>query len=409
MADDPKEIMSQEDIDAYIASVRAEEGRQERETLAQNSQEQPSTDDTSDDPKEIMTQEEIDAYIASVKARERTENQEKEAQQQGEAGAKLDDSSNADENGVMSQSVPETSIAQQQKHEPDTPQPEEGEPNAVSQDDIDAMTAQQQEHESETPQPEEGGSGAVSQGDIDALIARQQESLQSEQGETGTLSQGDIDALIARQQEQDAQASLSDQNDFGTVSQDDIDALTTREPMQGQENSAEEILQQELDTIFAQRQSEAAVDETQDVWEELDHDILSQDEIDALLNGFHEEYPPAASSVDTAVAEQKIEPAGLVDDITVISRRNHIERQRRKEENFIREKQRASALIRELLRMEEKRVSSTLAKKDELVSDDLYARYEITRADRTKLIVSMSEKTAEEYMQVHPGCYIYRI
>jgi len=97
------------------------------------------------------------------------------------------------------------------------------------------------------------------------------------------------------------------------------------------------------------------------------------------------------------------------DDIIAVLRQNHLERQRKKEESILQEKKRAAALIRELLRMEEKRISCIMAAKDKMVNEDLYARYEITRSDRTKIIVSMSEKTADEYRLVHPGCCMYRI
>ena len=80
-----------------------------------------------------------------------------------------------------------------------------------------------------------------------------------------------------------------------------------------------------------------------------------------------------------------------------------------KEENILREKKRAAALILELLRTEEKRISYIMAAKAKMVNEDLYARYEITRSDRSKIIVSMSEKTAEEYRLMHPGCCMYRI
>jgi hypothetical protein len=98
-----------------------------------------------------------------------------------------------------------------------------------------------------------------------------------------------------------------------------------------------------------------------------------------------------------------------VDDVTVISKQKHLKEQREKEENIFWEKKRAAALIIELLRMEEKRIHCIMAAKDKMVNEDLYARYEITRSDRTKIIVSMSEKTAEEYLLMHPGCCMYRI
>lgn len=218
-----------------------------------------------------------------------------------------------------------------------------------------------------------------------------------------------LDVMPAQQPEQGTQGPPNDQKGSGAASQDDIDAMIARQREQDQEAPGEAVLQQKLDGIFAQQQFEAPADEKKGVWDGLDQDIMSQDEIDVLLSGFNGEGSAQAHGVDTAITHQEKEHPGPVDDITVISRQNHLERQRKKEENILQEKKRAAALISELLRMEERRISCIMAAKDKMVNEDLYARYEITRSDRTKIIVSMSEKTAEEYRLVHPGCCMYRI
>jgi|GEM_PF-3093818 len=218
-----------------------------------------------------------------------------------------------------------------------------------------------------------------------------------------------MDVMPAQQSEQGTQGPPNDQKGSGAVSQDDIDAMIARQREQGKEAPGEAVLQQKLDRIFAQQQFEAPADEKKGVRHGLDQDIMSQDEIDALLSGFNGEGSAQAHGVGTAITHQEKEHPGPVDDITVISRQNHLERQRKKEEAILQEKKRAAARIKELLRMEEKRISCIMAAKNKMVNENLYARYEITRSDRTKIIVSMSEKTADEYRLVHPGCCMYRI
>ncbi len=86
-----------------------------------------------------------------------------------------------------------------------------------------------------------------------------------------------------------------------------------------------------------------------------------------------------------------------------------MERQRHKEEVTIRNKKRAYKLIKELLQLEEERINRMLAKKQKMVNDDLFARYEITGPNRTKIAVSMSEKTLEKYRSMYPRCCINRV
>jgi hypothetical protein len=308
-----------------------------------------------DEPKEIMTQEEIDAYIASVRAKEGDKNLEKETQQQTITRKSEDMPSDVDNTG------------------------------AASQGDIDAMIAQQQqEQKPHASQEEQSGSEGLSQGDIDALIAQQQ-------------------------QEQATQATPVEQRTSGGALQSDIDSMIIEQPEQKPGDSGEHLLQHELDNIFAQHQSESTSDGKKDVWENLNHDILSQDEINALLSGFVGGGSAPSGNIDYSTDHQGKKHPGSVDDITIISRQKHIESQRKKEENIILKKRKASALIRKLLQMEEERISRAVTMKDKMVNGDLYARYEITRSDKTKMIVSMSKKTAEDYRLIHPGSCIYRI
>ena len=145
--------------------------------------------------------------------------------------------------------------------------------------------------------------------------------------------------------------------------------------------------------------------------EPLGHNLLSQEEINALLTGMKESehHATPVSDMDTVIARQESALPGSVDDVTKFSKKKHEERQRQKEENIIRKKRRASALIREILRMEEARISSIMLKKEKKINEDLYGRYEITNAGRTKMVVSMSERTVVEYRSTHPGCCIYKI
>lgn len=149
--------------------------------------------------------------------------------------------------------------------------------------------------------------------------------------------------------------------------------------------------------------------EGEDILAGLDQDLLSQEEINALLSGFDEEEPAPIHGMDTIFVQQEIEQPFPVNDINSISKQKHLEIQRKKEEQILLEKKRATALIRELLRMEEKRIRQTRETKDKRINEDLYARYEITCVDMTKTTVSMSEKTAEEYRLIHPGCCISKI
>ncbi len=140
------------------------------------------------------------------------------------------------------------------------------------------------------------------------------------------------------------------------------------------------------------------------------YNILSQDEISALLAPFRDEETVGETAADTI--------AGRDETPCPESMRKHVWRhfnpcitgsQPEKEKRLIREKKRAAALIRNLLRMEEKRIRQTAAVKSGLTDGNLYARYEIICADRTRMTVSMSKEAAARYRLEHPGDCIYRI
>lgn len=198
------------------------------------------------------------------------------------------------------------------------------------------------------------------------------------------------------------------------MSQEEINAYITRMKA-NEEKQRQPILEKREDMLTTAdstgevSQNDTDVFKRRDVWENMDHEILSQDEIDALLSGFNGEGSTPVGESDFVTAPQKRDHPGPMDDLTIISKQKHIERQRKREENIILKKREASVLIRKLLQAEEERIMHTLAWKDKMINKDLYARYEITRSDRTKMIVSMSKKAAEEYRSIHPEYCIYKI
>ena len=290
----------------------------------------------SDDTKEIMSQEEINAYIASV-----TANEEKELQKQA-AG------------------------------------PEKNESGALSQNDIDALFKQQPEEKASLGVRQ--NSGAVSQSEIDEMVTQElQEPLpHTEQSDSGVISQSDFDERIDQQQKEIQGAQAQDRRQDGT------------------------------DTTLIQDQSELSQGKG-DVWEDLGGNILSQDEINALLSGLNEPAGAPARLIDTVSESREKGGPDPVKDTPLISTKSSIERQKEKEEKIIQKKIRASAMIRELLKMEKARIANLQTRKDKMVNEDLYARYEITRSDRSKITVSMSEKTAEQYHSSHPDYTMYKI
>ena len=281
-----------------------------------------------DDTKEIMSQEEIDTYIASV-----TANEEKELQKQA-AGV------------------------------------EKNESGALSQNNIDALFKQQPEEKASLGVRQ--NSGAVSQSEIDEMVTREL------QEQSPHVEQSDFDVRIAQQQKEIQGTQAQDRRQDGT------------------------------DTALVQDQSELSQGKG-DVWEDLGGNILSQDEIKALLSGLNEPDGAPARLIDTASEGQEKGGPDPVKDNPLISTKSSIERQKEKEEKIIQKKIRASAMIRDLLKMEKARIANLQTRKDKMVNEDLYARYEITRADRSKITVSMSEKTAEQYHSFHPGCTMYKI
>ncbi len=192
------------------------------------------------------------------------------------------------------------------------------------------------------------------------------------------------------------------QNETPGLSQDDIDALLSR--AQTPPDPSGEDFSQNIEAP-----SEEPVSDSINAWDELDHNILSQQEIDALLSGF--DHVSASGNRDVAGSETgtKEDHPEFLDDTSSIAGNNLVERLKHREDHIIRKKLRASDLLRELLKVEESRIRNIRAKKDELVNSDLYARYEITRPDRTKLVVSMSERTAKDYISMNPGSCMHRI
>ena len=298
-----------------------------------------------DDSKEIMSQEEIDAYIASVMA-----NEEKGLQKQAAAPEK--------------QPLPEES--------------EENAPGALAQNDIDALFNQQPEEEAS--QGLRQNSGAVSQSEIDDMVTQElpEPSPHADQSDSEKISRSDFDVRIAQQQ------------------------------IEGQEMQAQDPCQNGTDTVLVQEQSKLSQGNGE-VWEDLGSNILSQDEINALLSGLDGPEETPACPMDPVSEGQKKRGPDPFKDIPLISAKSSVERQKEKEKKIIQKKIRASAMIRELLKTERARIANLQTRKDKMVNQDLYARYEITRADRSKMTVSMSEKTAAQYHSSHPGCTMCRI
>lgn len=360
MAGDPKEIMSQEEIDAYIASVRTKEEKEQLEqketqqqTASENFEKKASSDTPSDNLEEGMPQEEIDAHIASMKTKEEME--------QTEAGI------------TQPQTTPKDA-------EHDAPAKQK-ESDPVTQGHVESYGSQPQQPKKPVSQGLRQNSGAVSQNDIDAMITRElhEKPSPAEQNDSGEVSQSDLDVMIAQQ------------------SQD-----------QTQNDQEKKFLKNEADTVFVQQEPEITDVETDD-WEKLGNNILSQSEINALLIGLNEPGDAPASSINGVTEEPSGENPYPAKDTNLVSRQDTRKWQKKKEEKIIQKKIKASAMIRELLRAEKERIHNLQTRKDNMVNEDLYARYEITLADRSKITVSMSEETAEQYHASHPGCSMYKI
>ncbi len=281
--------------------------------------------DSSKEPQEIMTQEEIDAYIASVRAKEEKENQ-----------AQATDPSQASES------------------------PENQAPQTTDQAD----------------------SSEIAQHEIDALLAQEQPasvpaSLEQPEKDSAAVSQKDIDALIAQEQVKDR---FNLKNNGPAAPSDDKTPDQKPGPLQDEKAA----------------------------WAELNHDILSQEEINALLSSFKHGDQDQDMVVDDLNGKEEIGGSDSEEIIDVPPPKNHIERLAEKEENYYNRKKSATALLKALMQAEEERIRLLEAKKEKMINEDLFRRYEICRGDRTKVVVSISQNNAERYRSTHLGCCMHR-
>jgi flagellar motor switch protein FliM len=346
--DKNKETLSQEEIDALVSAPTTEYGEDtsanpvmEQQAAKEASGEMPSTSgstsqDDKDNVKATLSQEEIDASIASVNANGEKERQEEETLRQQPADA-------------------------QPAKSDDRPLP----PNddlTVSQSDIDTLIREKQDSGPPVPEAEKEESAAVSQDDIDALITSQQESNSNANDFSGELSQKEIDDLLSGQR--DAEPVNSDDN-------------------------------------MLHQTDEASIGGKNDAWLELNQDILSKEEINALLSGFEENKPDSGHQMGGSQC--------LGSEGEAVAPKDHVARLVEKEENFFQKKKSARDLLKDLIQVEKKRIRKLEARKAKMVNDDLYRRFEINRADRTKIVVSMSEKNANRYTSSRPGVCTHRI
>lgn len=223
------------------------------------------------------------------------------------------------------------------------------------------------------------------------------------------MTQEDIDALLNMSQQvgEDNGKSLVHRK-TGVVLQEDIDALLNQQQTeQGKDRAGINDIDPGSNV---QPQNKANEDGGKKVWEKLDQNILSQEEIDALISGFAKVESESSSAIESEAAcvwhAENI--PDRADNTTVINRNEYEERLRRREEYIIGRKQKAAVMIQEILRSEEARINSIIAIKVKIVNESLFARYEIIRSDRTKMIVSMSDNAIKEYRQMHPDYFIYR-
>ncbi len=320
-----EEKLGQEEIDAILSSSGTAGQAEEKVSAASHDGNSPPK--KGDEPKEIMTQEEIDAYIASVRAKEAKEEQEREAVRQQASSTPSEDPIDPPKDDIQ-----------------------------VSQGDIDAMIAQQQQ----SPPPE------------------QKPSVEAESAEN--ISQAEIDSLIAGE----PQPTPSAPKASAAVSQSDIDKM----------------IAQKRTTPFAER--------GKNVWAELNQDLLSQEEIDALMSGFVQNDTRPSHEPDDVI-DLVAETSEPPDSPVVTPPKHHIEIREEREEGYLQKKRQAFSLLKELMKSEEDRIRILEEKKQRMKNDKLYRRYEISRADRTVMVVSMSENNAEQYRMSHPGCCMHRI
>ena len=285
--------------------------------------------------------------------------------------------------------------------------------NRMSQEEIDAYISSATSNEEEglhnqAAVPEKNESGGLSQNDIDALVKQQPEEKASSaiKHNSGTASQSEIDELVV--QELQKQSPHTEQHDSDEIPPDDCDVRTSQQQKEANHTQAQDSCQNGSDSVLIQEQSGTPQGQGH-VWENLGGDILSQDEITALLSGMNEAEGTPACCTGTVNKGQEKRGPDPVQDIPLISTKSSIEIQKEKEDLIIQKKIRASAMIRELLKTEKSRLANLQTRKNQMINEDLYARYEITRADRSKITVSMSEKTAHQYHSSHPGCTLYKI
>ncbi|SPD76133.1 hypothetical protein PITCH_A840019 [uncultured Desulfobacterium sp.] len=305
----------------------------------------------SDEPKEIMSQEDIDAYLSSV-----SENN----------------------NPVQGQDSP-------------LPQHAGADDKLISQDDIDALISLSRQVDVDSPPQAEQGKEQV-----------------QEESETEAFFKNDIDALIRHGQQSDEyKTHNSEQRETGAALQEHIDALLNQHQAEkGSVVSGSNVLDPDSGV---QPHKNANAGKDKEVWETLDQNILSQEEIDALLKGFAKPESELCIEGESEVASSVEHSDFHVNSDNIFINENRYEdRIRQREEAIIKKKQKAAAIIQELLKSEEARINSIMALKGMTVNEDLFARYEIIRPDRTKVIVSMSDNTIMEYRQIHPDCCVYR-
>jgi hypothetical protein len=318
----------------------------------------------SDKSKEIMTQEDIDAYISSVRAGEQQEKAQDQPLSQHAGAEKMED-------------------------EP----AEVGDAGLISQDDIDAMI----------------GLSHQGVGDNVPAVEQAPDPVPVQAEFTGSVSQSDIDALLnMSQQVGEDNGNSSVHRKIGAVLQEDIDALLNQQ--QTEQGKYRAGINDIDPGSNVQAQNKANEDGGKKVWEKLDQNILSQEEIDALMSGFLKVESESSSAIEAEAAcvghSENI--PDRVDDSSIINRNEYEERLRRREEYIIGRKQKAAAMIQKILRSEDVRINSIMAIKGKIVNENLFARYEIIRSDRTKMIVSMSDNAIKEYRQMHPDYFIYR-
>jgi len=285
--------------------------------------------------------------------------------------------------------------------------------DTLSQEEINAYMASGTTNEEEGPQiqaavPEDHESGSLSQNDIDALLKQQPEEKASPgvRQHSGAVSQNEIDKLV--EQELQEQTPHADQGDSSEISPESLDVGTPQEQKKADGTEAKDPGQNESDNGPVPEQSKPS-QTNEDVWEDLGGDILSQEEITALLTGMNEAEGKPAWHAGTVSEGQGTGVPDPIQNIPPVSQKSSPEIQKEKEDHIIQKKMRASAMIRGLLKTERARLATLQTRKNKMVNEELYARYEITRADRSKITVSMSEKTARQYHSSHPGCTLCKI